>query len=340
MRIVVASYAYAPAVGGIETAGRLLVAEFRARGHEVTVLTNTRVGDRPEELGVLRLPEKSVVENVCREADIILLNNISLRYFFPAYASRKPLVVTTHTWIRRPSGKRSLIDYLKLCCLKVAHARVAVSAAISKSLPRPAEVIAPPYDEDIFVEPEQSSSRREIIFAGRLVSDKGCDLLLQAVHLLGQRYHLHPRLLVVGEGPQSSALMRMRDDLGLAEQVVFTAAKDPRELAAAYQEHQVVVMPSRWDEPFGLVVVEAIACGCVAIGSSGGGLPEAIGPAGVTFPNGNLDALVERLAELLRTPEAGLRYRAAAAQHVMQFTKKTVADRYLALFAGLVSRRI
>ena len=93
-----------------------------------------------------------------------------------------------------------------------------------------------------------------------------------------------------------------------------------------------MVLPSRWQEPFGVVALEGIACGCVVIASEGGGLKEAIGPCGATFPNGDVKALTHKLVDLLSIPEKVASYRVQAESHLSRHTKEEVANAYLQVF--------
>ncbi len=120
--------------------------------------------------------------------------------------------------------------------------------------------------------------------------------------------------------------------LGLGDRVTFVGSKRAAELASLLQQHKIIVIPSRYNEPFGVVALEAIACGCVAVGSAGGGLPEAIGPCGLTFPNGDVDALAQTLEKLLRSPEERQRLIAHATEHLRKFQPAVIAEAYLALF--------
>jgi glycogen(starch) synthase len=86
----------------------------------------------------------------------------------------------------------------------------------------------------------------------------------------------------------------------------------------------IVVVPSLWPEPFGIVAREGIACGCVVVGSALGRLPDAIGPCGVAFLNGNHVALAGRLTELLRSPQQIAALRARAAAHLARHTADAV----------------
>lgn len=109
--------------------------------------------------------------------------------------------------------------------------------------------------------------------------------------------------------------------------------------ALAVQRERRGVVPSIWREPFGIVALEGIACGCVVVGSEGGGLKEAIGPCGVTFPNGDAEALPARLEALLSSPQLLVGYRAKAATHLSAYTKAVVAEKYLRIFAAAIQRR-
>jgi glycogen(starch) synthase len=87
-------------------------------------------------------------------------------------------------------------------------------------------------------------------------------------------------LKVIGEGPCRNDLEERVRKLGLADQVEFLGAIVGEPLVNILNRHKILVVPSSWNEPFGIVALEGIACGCMVIGSSGGGLPEAIGPCG------------------------------------------------------------
>jgi glycosyltransferase involved in cell wall biosynthesis len=169
------------------------------------------------------------------------------------------------------------------------------------------------------------------MFLGRIVSEKGLDLLLDSlgrIRLRGRR----PRLTVVGSGPELTAMQSLAARLGVDDQVSFVGPKRGAELAEILNRHQILVVPSRYDEPFGVVALEGIAGGCVVVGSSGGGLPEAIGPCGVTFTNGDAEALARVLEKLLMQPNERERLSAQAPQHLAQFHPAGIANRYLDLF--------
>src|SRR5262249_24308079 len=142
---------------------------------------------------------------------------------------------------------------------------------------------------------------------------------------------LQPDLTIVGSGPEEEKLSRLARELGLDRQVTFAGQKSGEDLARLLNQHRALVVPSRWAEPLGIVALEGIACGCVVVGSREGGLPEAIGPCGLTFENGNARELANRLKELLLNPGKIDALRKESSAHLARFRADAVASAYLDL---------
>lgn len=138
-----------------------------------------------------------------------------------------------------------------------------------------------------------------------------------------------PRLTIAGDGPERANLEKQAAALNLQSQVEFVGAQTSGQLAKLLREHEILVVPSLWREPFGIVALEGIACGCVVVGSAEGGLTEAIGPCGVTFPNGDARALAKAIATLLADPTERDRLRQNAVAHLARFKPRHVAGLYL-----------
>lgn len=333
MRILLHSHLFAPSVGGVEQVAFILAGEFQRSGHEVQVCTSTPPGAGVEgSFPIVRRPSAAALRRLVRWSQLVFHNNISLQAAWPLLGCLRPWVIAHHTWIRRPQGGLGWQDRLKRSVLRFAT-NIAVSQAIAASLPVPSTVIENPYQEDIFRVDERQPRSRDLIFVGRLVSDKGADLLLEALARLHGR-NLRPNLTVVGLGPELDKLKSQAAGSGLQGQITFAGLKVGNDLAALLNQHRILVAPSRWQEPFGIVALEAIACGCAVIGSAGGGLPEAIGPCGLTFPNHDAPALAARLAELLESGEKIAALRAAAPTHLERHRPPVVAARYLQVFAN------
>ena len=338
MKILFYSPLFSPSVGGVETVTELLARELAHQGHEVQVVCQTPAGEpRPFPFPVIRRPSPWRLFQLVRRCDVCVPICISLKGVWVALLARRPLVFVHQTWYSRPDGRLALPDRLKLALTRWG-ANIAVSPAIAARLPPRAKkiVIPNPYDASIFRITQPDPRPLNLIFVGRLVSDKGVDLLLAALARLGQQ-GLRPRLTIVGAGPEAAALERAVADLGLSEQVTFAGLQPPAAIADLLNQHAIAVVPSRWQEPFGIVALEAIACGCVVVGSEGGGLATALGDCGLTFANGDLEGLTAALSLLLTQPHRLAPYRAAAAAHLQAHHPAAIAHRYLTVFAGVYS---
>jgi glycosyltransferase involved in cell wall biosynthesis len=192
-------------------------------------------------------------------------------------------------------------------------------------------LIPDPYDDEVFRLLPEIERKRDLIFVGRFVSDKGLPVLLEALVSLAVS-GLKPTLTVIGDGPEKQAWRRMVDELALSRQVRFAGIKRGAALAEALNAHRVMVVPSLWNEPFGVVALEGMSCGCVVVGSEGGGLKQAIGPAGLTFANGDVTGLAAAIGRALSDPAVQERCRAAAPAHLALHRPATVAKRYLEVF--------
>jgi glycogen(starch) synthase len=166
------------------------------------------------------------------------------------------------------------------------------------------------------------------------VSDKGCDLLLLALSVLKSQ-GMEPTLTVVGDGPERQKLESLTKELDLGAQVSFLGAKG-KGRGRIIAQHKIMVIPSLWNEPFGVVALEGIAAGCPIVASSGGGLKDAVGPCGLFFPNGDKAALAENLRRLLADPDLRRKLISKGPEHLKVFQPSLVVDRYLDLFNGLV----
>ena len=300
MRILFSSYAFRPSVGGIETVSEILAEEFVAAGHEVELITETP-GDVFGEMRyrVNRRPSLKNLIALIRSSELFFQNNISLHSLLPALLLKKRAIVVHQTWIRNTRGKIGSIGRLKRMLLG-RLTNVAISQAIAQDIARNCTIIPNPYRDELFRIVPGLVRDKPLIFVGRLVSDKGVDLLLRALAQLRSE-ELRPDLTIVGTGAEQENLAAITRELKLQDQVSFAGQRTGEELVRLLNQHRIMVIPSLWAEPFGVVALEGIACGCAIIGSEAGGLKEAIGPCGITFENGNERSLADALKRLFKT---------------------------------------
>lgn len=338
MRILIYSPAFYPSVGGLETLVAILAQEFVRQGHEAKLVSQVPATDSKSfSFEVIRRPDPWKLLSLTAWSEVFFQPHMSLKGVWPLLVKRRPWVVAHNAWYTRSDGSLALQDHLKHFAARFATG-ISVSHAVAAHVSTPSKVIPNTYREDIFHPMPEIPRNKDLVFLGRLVSSKGADLLLNAMANLKKR-NLSPELTVVGGGPEEGNLRQLSKDLGIAGQVRFVGIKAGPELASILNAHRILVVPSRWQEPFGIVALEGIACGCVVVGSEGGGLKDAIGPCGVTFPNEDVDALTAALADLLTAPGRLAFYRADAESHLSRHKTEDVAKAYLQVFERAIERQ-
>lgn len=340
MRILLTSHAFLPQLGGIEFVSATLAREFVAAGHEVRVVTHTLAdGEDTLPYEVYRRPGARRMAQLLRWCDVHLQSNISLRYLWPALLMRTPTLATYHTWLQRPDGSMGWQDHVKRLAMRTVTANLAVSRALAASLPGRVGVVRNPYDDQTFQHQPRTAPLADLVFLGRLVSDKGVDLLIDALAILRER-GLRPTLSVIGAGPEEAALHEQVDRLGLADSVAFLGKRSGPALARTLAAHRVLVVPSRWQEPFGVVALEGLACGLRVVASDVGGLPEAVSGCGQLFTPGSAQSLADQLeAELKRPVPTDDAPDPAVQTHLTPYRAASVAAEYLAHLSAIRKQR-
>lgn len=169
-------------------------------------------------------------------------------------------------------------------------------------------------------------------YAGRLVPEKGVDVALQALASVPGA-----RLRVAGSGPEAEFLRVVAEHYGVADRVQFEPPRPSTAMPGWYAEVDALVLPSRtrrnWKEQFGRVLIEAMACGVPVIGSHSGAIPEVIGPAGLTCPEDDPEALAAHLRQLAANPALRQRLGEQSRARVLaHYTQHHIAQATLAAY--------
>ncbi len=187
---------------------------------------------------------------------------------------------------------------------------------------------------------------RVVLYVGRIEPLKGVDTLLRAMACLRFQKILAGRsvyLIVIGGEPDVSPdqmdaemarLQQLRDELNLGNTVLFLGKRGQDTLPYYYSAAEVVVVPSHY-ESFGMVALEAMACGTPVIASQVGGLAFLVrdGETGYTVPYGDPQPLCDRLIALLNDSALRQRLGQNAATYARSYSWKRIATRILELYA-------
>jgi D-inositol-3-phosphate glycosyltransferase len=190
-----------------------------------------------------------------------------------------------------------------------------------------------------------------ILFVGRIEPLKGIETLLRAIALMLQTEEISEcnyYLAIIGGEPDGNAddmnsemtrLQKLSRELGIHDTVIFLGKQSQETLPYYYSAAQVVVVPSLY-ESFGMVALEAMACGVPVIASQVGGLPYLVqdGKTGYVIPDGNPEILKQRLMQLIEAPALRDEMCGQAVEYARSYDwsliVKKVADLYVTVLAN------
>lgn len=171
-------------------------------------------------------------------------------------------------------------------------------------------------------------------FAGRLVKEKGVDVLLRACAGLP-----NARVRIAGAGAERASLTALARELGMGERVEWLDVPSTQ-MPAFYAGLDALVTPSRsmpnWKEQFGRVLIEAMACGVPVIGSDSGEIPNVIGDAGLIFHEDDVAGLQAQLQMVMASPALREILAQAGRRRVLEnFTMQHVAEASMKIYSNL-----
>ncbi|MBX8995876.1 D-inositol-3-phosphate glycosyltransferase [Corynebacterium testudinoris] len=219
-------------------------------------------------------------------------------------------------------------------------------------------VVPPGTDTDLFTpgtERNTELSRRQlgiplhaqvIAFVGRLQQFKGPQVLIRAAaELMNRNPERNLRVIICGGASGASASTEiyadLARDLGVARRIRFLEPRPPSELVTIYQAADIVAVPS-YNESFGLVAMEAQACGTPVVAARVGGLPIAVaeGETGVLVDGHGTEEWADALAALLDDDDTRMRMAEEAVAHAANFSWASTASQLAAVYAEAVTVEI
>ena len=225
---------------------------------------------------------------------------------------------------------------------------IAISAAETRTViercganPHSVTIIAPGVDLDLFCPQPKTETRPYLGFAARLHPLKGVDLAITSLAQIDPE--IRPRLLIGGADSMDVAgyadhLKDLVQTLGLTEDVSFIGPQSRAELARLFSRAALVLVPS-YSETFGLVALEAAACGTPVVASAAGGLMEAVvhGETGQLMDSRQPEDWARAMTMLLKNPEKLARMGTVARVHARRFTWDLMARRISDVYESLLA---
>jgi glycosyltransferase involved in cell wall biosynthesis len=180
-----------------------------------------------------------------------------------------------------------------------------------------------------------------VAYAGRLVPEKGVDFLLRSFAQVVAEIP-DARLLIAGEGQERGRLERLARELGTEGSISMLGHLPGPELERVLDTAWAQAIPSLWDEPFGIVALEAMMRGTAVVGSETGGFAEVVrhGETGLLVPPGDVPALARALLAVLGDRETAEAL-GQAGHRVAEsgFREAQYVERFLHLYRTLLTRR-
>jgi len=190
-----------------------------------------------------------------------------------------------------------------------------------------------------------------LLFVGRIEPLKGLETLLRAMKLLRDRDRMPPNLClsIIGGDPSDNGrrenaemerLRTLRMELGIGDVVAFLGKQDQDSLGDYYAAAQTVIMPSHY-ESFGLVALEAMACGVPVIASEVGGLAFLVrdGETGFHVPDRDPEALCDKLQLLIGNPELRSKLGARAAEYARGYAWPLIAKKIVKVYGAVMGQQ-
>lgn len=323
MNILFITRKYPPAIGGMETFSFGLT---QALGAQCTVLNLKR----PSLRSLWRWKRYDIIH----VGDGVLVGlGVLLKFLL-----RKPVVVTLHGLdVTYPS--RLYQWYIRWALPKLDHL-ICVSPATTNEVtkrvrPKKISTIGNGVSVTDWPVNTELGKNRCLLFVGRLVPRKGCAWFIEQIMPQLHDVHLH----VVGDGPELRTCHSVVDQLQLGERVRFHGQVSAADLRAHYTNAQALVMPNRVIpgdmEGFGLVAVEAGACGLPVVAADLEGIRAAVidGQTGFLVESENVAAWVAAIERVLATSFSAQGIRMIVQQH---YSWEAISQRYSTVYQTLI----
>jgi glycogen(starch) synthase len=348
MKVIFWSELFWPHIGGVEILTQQLIKALKKFGHNIIVITSaTSLAVKPFEImdgiEIHRLPfQDALVGRDLHEMHRITGQTIDLMsqfqpdvvhihssqpstlfYHLSRRGSLFPTVFTLHEPLDKADDANSLVGRTMLSSNWIAavsqatlkQARNIVPEIITRS-----SVIYNALEKPLFQASPLQFDPPRLLCIGRLTREKGFDLAIQALAEIRQRIP-GIQMVIAGDGRERNNLKSLAESLGLKEAVEFSGWVQPDRIPELINSASLVIIPSRWPEPFGLVALQSAQMGRPVVAANVGGLPEVVvnNETGLLFEKNDAVHLISCVYKLLQHPAETIRMGKAALERAENF---------------------
>ena len=355
-----------PEGGGIEVMAMKSLPFLQEHGHQFLVVASHGTMQQPDimdfngipvyrfpfwtalsknDIGLLRTIREEVIRlKETFEPDLMHIHFSGYTIYFQLVTSHAypvPMLVTLHTSVAEcKTGLDTMLGRLLRAASWVsADSRATLNDAcdVIPEIAGRSSVIYNCLDAPRIDPAPLPSDDQRIVCLGRLVREKGFDLVISAFASIAERF---PRLsiVIIGDGPERRLLEYQAATLGLTRSVTFTGAIPNERVGELLNTATFVVVPSRYREPFPLVALEAAQMARPVIATNMGGLPESVvdGETGFLVALEDSTALVDAMVFLLEHPKTATKMGLAGRSRVLaHFTMANFVYAYGTLYQRL-----
>lgn len=358
-RIVLLAYDYPPNNGGISRLCGDIISELKYRGIPYLVITPADDSDGViDDQNIIRINEKrgklefeilKILKSKITKEDIILCDTWHPAGLLCKLANKKYYILAHGAELLPGVGfvRSKVWPAIRQMVLNGSEGVIANSHytanLVKQNTTRPKVYALPlPVNSNLFypTKTKNDDNVLRICSISRIEKFKAHDFLIKTISLLEPKYKERLRLTIGGKGPYLETLRKLTDELNLNTIVNFVGFVDAEEMNNFYSSHDLFILCTREEpqfrnvEGFGLVFVEAQACGTAVIGTRAGGIPDAVkeNKGGWLIPQDNVDELLSILKSSIDAKEEVHRQGVLARQRVI---KECNIGKYI---DGLLSR--
>ncbi len=355
-----------PDIGGIETLSMRAIPLLKQKGHEFVIVTsNSELAKKPKdkfkEIPIYRFPMieaiykrdiqklliiskkiKEVIQDFKPDLIHVHFGGIPISIFLlKEKLYNIPILLTLHSGIEGMKvDQNTLLGKLLHRSTWITAVSDSVLESAIKSMPELNGKISRIYNGVSLpsINPaDLDFLKPNILCIGRMVKEKGFDIMLKAFKEINKVFS-NVNLIFAGDGPIRKDLEEIASKYGLLDRIQFLGWVEPDEIFNLINKSEIIVVPSRWEEPFGLVAIEAALLKRPVIATRVGGLKEIIedGVTGMLFEKDDVNGLVDNLHYLLSNPQQAIKLGQKAREHaISNFSMDSFIEQYHKLYIKL-----